>query len=206
MTQASRAERYVAWVLKHGKTIWIIAILLAIPATARTAMLYAHLKSDVQELLPRESASVLAVDEVRKRMPGLQFLGVVVDTGTAENIPAGDKFIDDLAARVRKYQPDLVNSVRLGNEVEKDFLEKHAALYTDLPDLKTIRERIEARRDYEAMKATGNLLDDDQAPPPPLDFSDIQKKYDERTPKEGNADGARYSSKKLHLTLMLIEV
>jgi hypothetical protein len=56
----TRTERYVAWVLRHGKIIWIIAVLLAIPATARTAMLYAHLKSDVQELLPRESASVLA--------------------------------------------------------------------------------------------------------------------------------------------------
>ena len=206
MKEASRAERYVAWVLQHGKTIWIIAILLAIPATARTAMLYAHLKSDVQELLPRQSASVLAVDEVRKRMPGLQFLGVVVDTGSEENLPAGDKLIDDLAARVRKYPPELVNSVRLGNEVEKDFLEKHAALYTDLDDLKTIRKRIEDRRDYEAMKATGNLLDESQGPPPELDFSDIQKKYDARTPKQGTADGTRYSSKKLHLSLMLIEV
>ena len=45
-------------------------------------------------------------------MPGLQFLGVVVDTGSPENVAAGDKFIDDLAARVRKYPPDLVNSVR----------------------------------------------------------------------------------------------
>lgn len=205
MTQASKTEQYVAWVLRHGKIIWIIALLLAIPATARTAMLYAHLKSDVEELLPRESASVLAVDEVRRRMPGLQFLGVVVDTGSPENLEAGDKFIDDLAARVRKYPPDLVNSVRLGTEVEKDFLEKHSALYTDLADLKTIRARIEARRDYDAMKATGNLLDDSEAPPP-LDFSDIQKKYDERTPKTGKADGTRYSSKELHLTLMLIEV
>ena len=53
-------------------------------------------------------------------------------------------------------------------------MEKHSALYTDLPDLRTIRARIEARRDYDAMKATGNLLDDSEAPPP-LDFSDIQK-------------------------------
>lgn len=202
----TRIERYVAWVLAHGKTIWIIAVLLAIPATWRTATLYAHLKSDVQELLPRESPSVKAVDEVRARMPGLQFLGVVLDTGSAENIDAGNKFLDDLAARVRKYPPDLVNSVRLGTEEERQFLEKHAALYMDLDDLKTIRKRIEERRDYEAMKATGNLLDEDQAEPPPLNFDDIQKKYDERTPKGGNADGSRYSSKKLHLSLMLIEV
>ena len=147
----TRIDRYVAWVLRHGKIIWTIALVLAIPATWRTAMLYANLKSDVQELLPRDSPSVKAVDEVRARMPGLQFLGVVVDTGNADNVEQADKFLDDLAARVKKYPPELVNSVRLGTEDERKFIEKHAALYIDLPDLKTIRERIEARRDYEAM-------------------------------------------------------
>ena len=202
----SRIERYVAWVLTHGKMIWTVALVLAIPATWRTAMLYANLKSDVQELLPRDSASVKAVDEVRARMPGLQFLGVVVDTGNADNIEQADKFLDDLAARVKKYPPELVNSVRLGTEDERKFIEKHAALYIDLPDLKIIRERIETRRDYEAMKATGNLLDEDEKEPPPLNFDDIQKKYEARSPKGGNADGARYSSRKLHVALMLIEV
>ncbi|MGH7281235.1 MAG: MMPL family transporter, partial [Polyangiaceae bacterium] len=201
----SRIERYVAWVLAHGKIIWTVALVLAIPATWRTAMLYASLKSDVEELLPRDSPSVKAVDEVRARMPGLQFLGVVIDTGNADNVEQADKFLDELAARLKTYPPDLVNSVRLGTEDERKFIEKNAALYIDLPDLKTIRERIEARRDYEAMKATGNLLDEDEQPPP-LNFDDIQKKYDARSPKGGNADGARYSSKKLHISLMLIEV
>ncbi|MEO8798142.1 MAG: hypothetical protein ABI551_09675, partial [Polyangiaceae bacterium] len=183
-------ERYVAWVLKHGKVIWFVALVLAIPATYRTAMLYANLKSDVEELLPPQAPSVLAVDEVRARMPGLQFLGVVIDTGTEENVPAADKFLDELAKRVKTYPPELVNSVRLGTEVEKDFLEKHAQLYADLDDLKTIRSRIEARRDYEAMKATGNLLDESEEAPP-LNFDDMQKKYEERSPKGGNADGTR---------------
>ena len=50
----------------------------------------------------------------------------------------------------------------------------------------------------------GTLLDDTE-PAPPLDFSDIEKKY--TTELGGSAlDGSRFSSRKLGVTLMLIEV
>ncbi|MBF5066530.1 hypothetical protein G6O45_25240, partial [Salmonella enterica subsp. enterica serovar Istanbul] len=47
---------------------------------------------------------------------------------------------------------------------------------------------------------------DEEGPPPPLDFSDIEKKYESKLPKRGSAEGDRYSSKELHLTMLLIEV
>ena len=56
-------------------------MLLAIPATWRTAHLYANLHSDTEELLPPDAESVRAVEELRRRMPGLQFLGVLADVG-----------------------------------------------------------------------------------------------------------------------------
>ncbi len=78
---ATRA--FVAWTVRNGWLLWLGAVLLAVPATARTVSLYRHLRSEVEELLPRESKSVKALDEMRKRIPGLQYLGVVVDTGRA---------------------------------------------------------------------------------------------------------------------------
>ena len=75
----------------------------------------------------------------------------------------------------------------------------------ELPDLQIVRSRIEARRDFEASKETGALLDED-ATPPPLDFDDLQKKYDDRTRGTGHFDGNRYASKSLHTALLLIEV
>ncbi|WP_394822565.1 RND family transporter [Pendulispora albinea] len=185
------------------------ALLLAIPAVWRTANMYMHLRSELEELLPRQAPSVVAIDELRKRMPGLQFLGVLVDTGNAENLPAGEKLLDDLAARVRQYPPELVREVRLGQSEEKSFLEKNIALYTDLADLKTIRQRIEARRDWEVQKQTGSSLDDSDTPPA-LDFSDIEAKYKARLGGDGSeADrfpSGRFSSAQQHVSLLLIEV
>jgi len=200
-----RSRVFVDWTLRYGRWIWTCALLLAIPATARTASLYMHLKSDVEALLPRSAPSVLAVDELRARMPGLQHLGVVVDTGDAAHVAAGERFIDDLAARVRAYPPDMVRAVRLGDHEERAFLEAHAALYADPADLRAVAERIEARRDWEVARETGASLDDD-GDAPKLDFSDIEAKYKARLPSKGKADGDRYSSEELHLVLMLIEV
>src|SRR5579871_6468215 len=54
---------FVSWTLRYGWLLWCAAVLLAIPATARTVSLYRHLRSDLEELLPRESPSVRALDE-----------------------------------------------------------------------------------------------------------------------------------------------
>ena len=70
-------RRFVAWTLRHGRTLWLLAVLLAIPAAWRTAPLYRNLRSEVEELLPRDAPSVVAIDELRARMAGLQYLGVV---------------------------------------------------------------------------------------------------------------------------------
>jgi predicted RND superfamily exporter protein len=200
-----RTRAFVDFTLRHGKWIWIAALLLAIPATWRTANLYLHLKSDLEELLPRKAASVQALDELRARLPGLQYLGVVVDTGDPSRLAAGERFVDDLAARVRTYPPELARTVRTGTAEEHAFLEKHAALYVDAGDLRSVRQRIEARRDWEVARETGGALDDDSAAPP-LDFSDIEQKYAAKLPKRGAGESDRYSSSDLHLTTLLIEV
>ncbi len=200
-----RSRAFVGWTLRWGKWLWAAALVLAVPATWRTAELYAHLKSDIEELLPRSAPSVLAIDELRRRLPGLQHLGVIVDTGSAENVPGAERFLDDLAGRIRRYPPELVKSVRTGEVAERKFIEDHAPLYMDLADLETVRARVEARRDWEASRETGVLLDEDDTPPP-LDFDDIQKKYDERTHGPGHLDDHRYASKELRTALLLIEV
>src|SRR5277367_6648911 len=128
-TAASR--KYVDWTLRHGKLLWIIAIVLAIPASWRTISLYMHLRSELEVLLPRNAPSVVAIDELRARMPGIQHLGVIVDFGRAADLPARERLLDDLAERVRHYPKELVNRVSLGDAVEREFLEDKAPLYVD---------------------------------------------------------------------------
>jgi predicted RND superfamily exporter protein len=200
------ARRFVRWTLRHGRVLWSVALLLAIPATWRTVELYRHIRGDLAELLPREAPSVVAIDELRARMPGLQFLGVVVDTGAAENTAAAERFLDDLAARVRDYPPSLVRAEYTGNGAERAFLEKHAPIYASLGDLRSMHARIVARRDYEVAQETGALLD--EGSPPSLDFSDIEHKYEGWLPRYGAAEesSGRYASARLTTAVLLIEL
>ncbi len=197
-------RRFVAWTLRHGALLWTLALLVAIPAAWRTATLYRHLRSDVEELLPRDAPSVVAIEELRRRMAGLQYLGIIVEVPEPDRLPAGERFLEDLAARVRRYPKSEVSDVRVGFAAERTFVERHAGSLIALDDLKSIRERIEARLHWEYAKKTDTLLDADE-PAPALDFADIEKKYAGEL-GGGDLEGNRFSNRKLGLTLMLIEV
>ena len=199
---SDRVRRYVAWSVRNGWWLWTLAVLLAIPAAVRTVQLYANLKSDVEELLPRNAPSVAAIDELRARMPGVRYLGVLVDVGRPENLPAGERLVDDLAQRVQKYPEDLVASVRTGVQVESAFLKQNAPLYVDLADLKTAKERIAEERDRQVSKSLDLGLDEDEDAK--LDFSDLAQKY--RSKGVDRFKAGRFSNAEQHLTLMLIEV
>ncbi len=202
---APRSVGFAAWAIRHGVALWILALALAAPATWRTAHLYAHLRTELEQLLPRDAPSVRAIEELRQRVDGIQHLGVVVDSGTAENLPAAERMVDDLAARARQYPAELVREVRTGTGDERRFLEEHAPLFMDLADLRTIRARLEARRDWEVSRQTGSLLDDDERPPS-IDVSDVRQRVEARVRANGPAlPGDRFSNPELHLTLLLIE-
>jgi predicted RND superfamily exporter protein len=200
------SRRFVGWTLRHGRALWLAALLTSVLAGWRTVHLYRNLRSDIEELLPRNAPSVVAIQELRRRIPGLQFLGVIVDAGpdaSPERMAAARRLIDDLAARVRAYPRHLIGNLRLGIAAERAFIEGHAAELLDIEDLHLIRERIDARLHYEYGRETGTLLDDSEGPPP-LDFSDIERRYQARAPTS-RLDGDRFGNAHLGTTLLLIE-
>src|SRR6185436_10605394 len=176
-----RTRRFVRWTLVHGRWLWLVALALALPSTVALVRLYASLTSEIEELLPRSAASVSAVDELRQRLPGLSTLGVVVATSSPAELPAAERLVDDLAARVRNYPPALVRAVKTGTEAaaERRFLAAHLPLFVDLSDLVEIRQRVEARRSWDMRNRLGVAFDEEDSPPP-LDFSDIEAKYQAR--------------------------
>lgn len=194
---------FVRWTLRWGKWLWTAALVLALPAIGQTAQLYMHLRSELEQLLPRNAPSVLAVNELRHRLPSLQYLGVVVAFSNDSELPAAEALLDELAARIRRYPPELVKTVRAGDAVERKFIEDHAPLYMDLADLEAVRDRVEARRDWQASKDLGELLDED-APPPPLDFDDIRKRYEGRLGTKRFADD-HFASADEHCALILVQ-
>jgi len=211
----ARTYRFVRWAVHHGRVLWLIALALAVPSTIALVRLYRNLTSEVEELLPRNAPSVTAVDELRRRLPGLSTLGVVVATSSPAELPAAERLIDDLAARVRAYPPELVRAVKTGTEAaaERRFLAAHLPLFVDLDDLVDIRQRVEARRSWDTRNRLGIAFDEEDSPPP-LDFSDIEAKYQARFPgvrlptKASRAEThgrGRYTDEQSGTTLLLIE-
>jgi predicted RND superfamily exporter protein len=200
-TPSAAVRTFVQWTLRNGRLLWALAIVLAVPATVRTVSLYRHLRSEVEQLLPREAPSVRALDEMRARIPGLHFLGVVAEVPDLADLPAAERFLDDLADRIRAYPPGMVRNVRSNRASERAFVEKRAPLYTDLADLKEIRRRVEARRDYEVAKEEGSLLDEDE-PVPSVDVSDIEKKYEHKLSGE---EGDYIASTELKAAVLTVE-
>ncbi len=216
-----RTRGFVRWTLVHGRWLWLVALALALPSTVALVRLYASLTSEIEELLPRNAPSVSAVDELRQRLPGLSTLGVVVATSDPSELRAAERLIDDLAARVRRYPPSLVRAVKIGAEAaaERRFLADHLPLFVDVADLVEIRTRVEAHRSWDTRKRLGVAFDDDEKPPP-LDFSDIEAKYQARfpgvrLPSAGAATTSasappapartRYTDERTGATMMLIE-
>ena len=137
--------------------------------------------------------------------PGCSTWASLVDVGSPDRLAAGERFLDDLAARVRAYPQTEVSDVRTGF-ADRARLRGEPRGRAARPGGSEDRsaQRIEDRLHWEYAKETGTLLDDNE-PAPPLDFSDIEKKYSTRAGRSA-LEGDRFSSSKLGVTLMLIEV
>ena len=164
-----------------------------------------HLKSDLEELLPRRAPSVVALNEYRARMTPSRYLGIMVDVGAPEHLAAGEAFVDALAERIARYPSDLVAGVRTGMYDERAFLREHAALFIDHQDLVDLRRRIEERRDYEIARAL-DLDIDDQPAPSSIELSDLEHKYHDQLDALDRFPSGRFSSSAEHSTLLLVAV
>ena len=201
-------RRFVAWTLRHGKLLWALALLLAIPAAWRTATLYRHLRSDIEELLPRDAPSVVAIEELRQphgraavpgrpgrrrqpRPPGRRASG-----SSTTSPPASARYPHDArSATCAPASPPSAPSSRS----------------TPPPDRrstisKTIRERIEERLHWEYAQEDGHAARRQRAGARRSTSRDIEKQVRRPSwaaaPWRGPASPAASSG----CTLMLIEV
>ncbi|MDX2021986.1 MAG: MMPL family transporter [Deltaproteobacteria bacterium] len=109
-------------------------------ALVATAALWGYatqlrLRSDLKELLPRESAEYQAYEKQATRAPtGATILVLARSQDTVANA----KFIDDLAAELHKRQKDLRGGIQVidaNNLAAHEFFGKHKWLYAPLPTI-----------------------------------------------------------------------
>ncbi|MBS2025519.1 MAG: MMPL family transporter [Deltaproteobacteria bacterium] len=139
--------------------------LLFLLAAPFAGMLYADLRTDLRELLPRGAPAAVAIDELEQRVGGLSHLTVVIDT---QDFEAGKKFVDALGAALQPLLGTMASEIRWKNDDDREFIEKHGALVASLADLTKLRDGI-ASRVKSAKQAANPLMVD-------LDEDDDAKK------------------------------
>ena len=158
-------ERFAAVATRRPWTI-VLAGALVFAATAPfAARLYGDLRTDLRELLPQGAPSAVALRELEERIGGLASLAIVVRT---DDLKAGERFVDALAARLTKLPRKLVARVFWRIDDEKAFFEAHGALYADTKDLAHMRDVL--RDKIAAAKRAANPLfvdleDEEEAKP-----------------------------------------
>ncbi|MGZ6123423.1 MAG: efflux RND transporter permease subunit [Myxococcales bacterium] len=143
MEQLSRTARFWHWwaavSLRRPWTIALLALLAFVASLPAAVQLYGDLRTDLRELLPQGAPAAVALQELEKRIGGFSHLSIVVRT---EDLKAGERFVDALAAKLKQLPPSLVAQVHWRVDAEKEFLDRHGALYADLKDLVAARDAL----------------------------------------------------------------
>ncbi|HEV8244875.1 MAG TPA: MMPL family transporter [Polyangiaceae bacterium] len=198
-------QRLTRWIVRRRKLVVLVATLLGVLAGARTVLTYAALRSDLEELLPVSAPSVTALRELRHRLPGLRHLGIVIDTGSRANLPAAERFVDELALRMQKYPNTLVRAVRKDSHAERQFAETFALQLMEPSDVRRLREAVEARRDWEVSRKMGIDLDEDDEPAPKIPLTELREKYEKRFGKPHITAGDRFVSEDGRTVVVLVQ-
>ncbi len=199
--------RIVCWLIARRVGILFFALMVGAVAGARMAATYAALRSDLEELLPTNAPSVQALSSLRSRLAGIKYLGVVVDTGGRQNVPQASRFLEQLAGRIREYPPNLVTAVRTGVSAEREFAETYALQLMEPADVRTLRESIERRRDWEVGRALDiNLLDEEEEGPPPVPVEELRKKYKDRYGTNRSFPNDRFISQDGKTAVLLVQM
>jgi hypothetical protein len=148
-------ERYAAFSLRRPWLLLALATAIFGGCLPFAIRLYSDLHTDLRELLPQSAPAAVGLVELEKRIGGLSHLAIVVQT---EDLKAGERFVDALAAKLKELPPSLIAQVHWRVDAEKEFLDAHGALYADMKDLQAARAALRAQ----VAKANPLMVDDDE--------------------------------------------
>ncbi|HZZ83785.1 MAG TPA: MMPL family transporter [Anaeromyxobacteraceae bacterium] len=200
----SWSDRFVAFLVRQRRPVLLLAVLATVIGGYYTALLYGDLRSSVEELLPESAPSVVAARTLGPKLHNVTHLSIVFEGRDGDAIA---RLADDVVARLRKLPPGMVDSVEYRTDAQSEFMHRFGPLYLQVDDLKEIQRRIDARVAFEKKRANP-LLDllgeNDPGPAPPLDFGDIEKKYESATGLLANFRNGYYQTPDGHILVILI--
>jgi len=128
------------------------------------------LDADLSALLPKSFESVQDLESVKSFFGGI---GYVVITAQGAKPQALRNFADDVAKKISPLES--IKFVDYRKPVQ--FFQDRALYFLEPEDLTIIQKRIKNRWKWEKNQRNPMYIDLENAPAPPLDFTDLQDKY-----------------------------
>jgi len=181
---------------RHYKWIVILSTILTAISAVYVIKLVKNIETDIAALIPENYKSVRTLKEIESVVGGVGSMIILLE---CDDFDASRRFADALADELQKgVYGDYVNFVSYKKDV--DFYKQHALLYMDIEDLEEILIRIEDRIAQEKLKLSPLFIQlDDDAGDEPLDFTDIEEKY-----QGENGDDTYFTNP--DLTIVALEV
>ncbi|MFH1652781.1 MAG: MMPL family transporter [Pseudomonadota bacterium] len=155
------------------REILSLVILISILAVSIFFASRLSLKSDLKELLPENSKSVVELNRLLDRMGGV---GTLLVAAESPDVEANKRFMDALASKLSELPPDKIRYIDYKADKISDFYEKHFLYYIDKKDLDELYARLKQRVEYEKVKSTPlffDLMDQDEIG---FDVDDIRER------------------------------
>src|ERR1044071_4001439 len=114
------AGRYSRFVFRRPGTVVLTALALLVPALVAASRL--SLKTDFKDLLPQSRPSVVELDRLNRHLDAGVSLQIAVE---GANLPAMERFADDLGARLRALRMEPPLRVDESFRAERAFFERN---------------------------------------------------------------------------------
>ncbi|MBS1122062.1 MAG: putative rane protein [Deltaproteobacteria bacterium] len=139
-----RARRYVGWIQRQAKAIWIVSALAVVAATY-LAVVHLPLESDFSHLLPDDAPSVRDAERLAQRMPAQDtMLMLIVAPERTSREAAAHQAIEGIAV-LRARDPDLVSRIEVDDVETRAFVRAHRHLFLPIGELETARAALAKR-------------------------------------------------------------
>lgn len=172
-------DRWVHLSLHRTGRVLIAAALILLVFGAIASRL--GLRSDLIELLPTDSPSVINLEALKKRTSSFSTLTVAIQ---GRDLDASMRFADDLVARLHQFPPEEIRFVDYSVNELKDFYSRNKYLYADLDDLVRFRDRLAKRIQEETADSVFESLDDTPKPKTDLGIDEIREKYEKKSQEQ----------------------
>ena len=163
----SLAIRWVRFAAAHRTAVLLGCAAIAAAGALGTFQLYADLRPDMEELLPRNARSAHDLDEVSARVGGWGEDAVILSGADRATI---ERFADDLNALLQKEPREVIKWTEYRINDLAAFYKDRRWLIPDVDKLVAVRDRLKARIRWEKQRANPLFVPlDGDDPAPTLD-------------------------------------